>query len=350
MVSLKKNILRKRIVSGVFVLIFFVNAFVTVPRAHAQMWGTADIFGDFVLNMLQKIERQIEGALLMSLKATAAQLLNSQVASLIGGSSVGGSAVISDWKSWLRDEPEKKVAAAREEFFNSVLRGRDSSSYHDMLANQDAGVNNYYEMLAEQMEGFDSSGGVYANAEELVGGDPVVELASGNIKALNALFAKPTNNPFGLALVYESEMQTVRENAKTEQMVKSMSSGYKGVEKDGKTILPGSTVGAIVADSQDIGNKIIAAASNPGELAGGVIVSMVNKTITNMIKKGVGDVQANIQREIKAVDKQISREFRDINKELGPAAKYLKEVKQQTKVIPKPATNPGAAIPQSYDP
>jgi len=315
-----------------------------VPQARAEAWGT-NIAASILKQSLEKIARQIEGVMLGALKGSAVQLLNSQVAQLVGGTSTSGSAVISDWKEWLHDVPEQEVKVAHEQFFNSVLRGRDSSSYHSMLAEQDAGVNNYYEMLAAQMEGFDSSSDTYANAAELVGEDPIVALGKGDTSALNALFAKPTNNPFGLALVYESEMQAVRERSKTEQMVKSMSTGYKGIEENGKTILPGSTIGQMVANSQDIGNKVIAAASNPAELASGVIVALVNQTVMKTIKSGIGDIQKNIRREVRGFDKQIKGEVRTLDKELGPAAGFVKEVRQQTNAIVKPAKNAGAAIP-----
>jgi hypothetical protein len=103
---------------------------------------------------------------------------------------------------------------------------------------------------------------------------------------------------------------------------------------------------------QDIGNKVIAAASNPGELASGVIVSLVNKTITSTIQKGIGKVQANIQREIRNVDQQVSGQLNEINSKLGPAAGFLKRVRQQTDVIVKPATNSYSATPTSvyYNP
>lgn len=337
----------KRMVRMSVFVLFFTLSFLIAPQAQAQAWGTTNIFGSLIQTSLEKIARQIEGVMLGAFKASAIQMLNSQVANLVGGTSVGGSAIISDWRSWLYEVPEQRVSVAHEKFFNSVLRGRDSSSYHSMLADQDAGVNNYYEMLAAQMEGFDNGGSVYANAEELVGGDPVAELAGGNLKALNALFAKPTNNPFGLALVYESEMQSAREQARTEQMVKSMSSGYKGIEKNGMTVLPGSTIGQIVANSQDIGNKVIAAASNPMELASGVIVSIVNQSITSAMQRGIGSIQTNIQREVNAVDRQVMGQFQTLNRALGPTAGFVNEVRQQTNVIVRPSTNPGAAIPNT---
>ncbi len=339
---------RKSFRVGMFAVLFAASI-LFAPQAQAGYWGEPTMAA-ILKESLEKIARQIEGVMLGALKASAIQLLNSQVGQLIGGSSAGGSAIISDWRQWLYDVPEQKVQVAQEQFFNSVLRGRDSSSYNTMLADQDAGVNNYYEMLADQMKGFDTSGDLSANAAELAGGDPIAELGKGNLKALNALFVKPTNNPFGLALAYESEMQSVREKAETEQVIKSIASGYKPIESNGMTILPGSTIGAMVADANDIGNKVIAGASNPGELASGIIVSLVNKTITSTIQKGIGNVQANIQREIGNVDRQISGQVQSLNQTLGPAAGFVREVRQQTNVIVKPATNPGAAIPMSYDP
>jgi hypothetical protein len=329
---------------GIFGLALFVSVFGFTPRVHAQAWGLVDIFGDLITNMIEVAQRSMEGAILSGLKSTALTLMNSQVMQLVGGSSAGNSAIISDWRGFLNNEPEKKAQVAGDEFWGSVLRGRDSSSsYHAMLAGQDEGLDNYYSMLKEQAEGFSNDD---VNSWQTAPMD-MQKLKSGDIQLFSQMF-EPANNPYGLALKYQAIKATTYEKARQEKVVEATSSGYASKkDENGFVILPGSTIGDVVANTQDIGNKMVAAAENPGELMTGVISGLTNKFLTNMIQNGVGRVQANIQKEIRAVDSQIGVQVREINKNLGPAAEFTKEFKQQTDPYVKPASNAKTAAPKT---
>ncbi len=343
--------MKKPIVAPAFILAIFFHTVVFAP--HVQAFWSDAIPAAFVKQTLEKVARQIEGAMLGALKASAIQLLNTQVGQLIGGSSTGGSAIISDWRGFLYSEPEQKVQVYMEDWFTQMSRGRASSanyaSPYSLANGTNRTIGNYSVSLVEA--GRASLNSAPQPCKELDRfPDPASAIDDGNLAAINAAFVNPTCNSFGFSLGTQSVAMQKAEEERNINFVKSVASGYKPIESNGKTILPGSTIGAMVADANDIGNKVIAAASNPAELASGMIVALVNKTITNTIQKGIGSVQANIQREIGNIDRQISGQVKEINKSLGPAAGFVKEVRQQTNVIVKPATNPGAAIPQHYDP
>lgn len=334
--------MKKSIVASVFVLTFFSQSVLLAPRVQAGYWGEP-IYAAFIDDMLEKIMRQIEGAMLAALKSSAVTLINSQVGQLIGGSSTGSSLVINDWKQYLYEEPEQKVQIYMEDWFTQMTKGRASSANYDSpysLAVGSPTLGNYSARLVEGAKL--SLAAPYQPTDILeISPNPEEALAEGDLRTLNALFSNPMNNPFGFTLAAQSYERSVREREQQEQVVQAISHGYRGAPG-----LPGATVGQMVADVQDIGNKIIAAAQNPAELASGVITSLVNRTITNMIQKGIGDVQANIQREIGNIDRQISGQIRTLDSTLGPAAGFVREVRQQTNVIVKPATDPGAAIPK----
>lgn len=334
--------IKKTIVVSVFALVFFSQATLLAPRVQAGYWGEP-IFAAYIDDMLEKIMRQIEGAMLAALKSSAVTLINSQVGQLVGGSSTGASMVINDWKQYLYAEPEQKVQVYMEDWFSQMTKGRASSANYDSpysLATGSPTLGNYSARLVEGAKY--SLSAPYQPTDILeVSPDPEAALAEGDLRTLNALFSNPMNNPFGFTLAAQSYERSVREREQQEQVVQAISHGYRSVPG-----LPGATLGQMVADVQDIGNKIIAAAENPAELASGIITSLVNKTITSMIQKGIGDVQANIQREINSVDRKITGQIQEINEELGPAAGFIRDVRQQTDVIVKPATNPGAAIPK----
>lgn len=333
-----------------FVALFLlVSVVATTPSASADVWG-ANYSAAILKTALEKITRQIEGVLLGAMKQTAMTVLNSKVARLVGGSSVGGSRVITDWRSYLYTEPQEKVRTATDDFIRQMTSGRGSSaSYEDPYGGSGyslGGGSNYSLKLKEAAEA--SVGSPYhpCAAQEYF---PDFESAmdEGDLRALN-IAMDPSCNTLGMALQTQEFAMNASQQEQMLRFTQSISHGYKSVEDAaGLTLLPGSTVGRVVSDVQDIGAKIIAAASNPAELAGGVIAALVNQTLTNMIEKGIGNVQANINKEIRSVDQKISGQFKVIDKALGPVAGYVKEVKQQTNVITKPSTNPGAAIPRT---
>lgn len=325
--------------SAIFIVVFFSLSM--TPKADAWSGG---IPGAIFKQAMEKIYDTIQGSILSGLKTAAITVLNTQTMSLIGGTS-GGSPVISDWKSFLYNEPETKVLAYKEQLFNSIFAGRNTSMYQSMMAEQDAGINDYYSMLEEQTKGFDtaSDGSLRANAADILGKDPAFALAKGDLKALSALLAKPTNNPYGLSLTVESMVATEQNRLAEIQKMKATSTGYKPVEKNGLTVLPGSTVGTLVANTQDTVSKVIAAANNPQELIGGVVSGMANRMITSMM----GKVTSEIQTKIGAVDRQISSQVKEINKALGPAATLSTKIQQQTGIYVNPTTNPGLAVPKT---
>lgn len=336
---------RKRLIHAIaFFAVFSFSVFLA-PQASAESWGT-NVAAAIMDNMFEKIARQIEGSLLSALKVNAVQLLNTQVANLIGGSSAGDSAIIFDWKGFLYDEPEQKVNIYMEDFFAQMTKGRGSSSSYSsygLVSGMNPTIGSYSARLVESAKSSLARPYQPSTLEE-ISPDPEVALAEGDLRTLNAFFANPMNNPFGFTLAAQSYEMSVREMEQQQQVVQSISHGFRG-----KNGLPGSTIGQMFADTQDIGNKIIAASQNPAELASGMIVALVNKTVTNTIKNGIGNVQKNIQREIRAVNRQVYGQSKKIDSILGPAAGFVKEVRQQTGVVVKPATNPGAAIPQNLD-
>jgi hypothetical protein len=174
--------------------------------------------------------------------------------------------------------------------------------------------------------------------------DPVKSTEEGDFRTISLMYSTQSD-PFGYALRAEKFKMIADTQYQNEAQIKAMSSGYKGVQdKYGNTILPGSTIGQMVADVQDIGNKVIAASQNPAELVSGVVTSLANRMITNLIQSGLGKVQATIQREIASVDSQIMNQVNSVNRTLGRGAAYTSEVRQQVNVN-LDAAGSGAAMP-----
>jgi hypothetical protein len=320
-------------------IIFFSFCTLTPSFVHAGAWGE-DFEAAILKQMLEKIQKQIDGLLLGTLKSTAISLLNTRVASLVGGSSKSASLVISDWRAYLYQEPGQKSLLAYDAFKSATLKGR-SSGFSSATGGQS------YESYLEKFADNHVLASGAANSTTLLSelsSDPIKSADDGDFRVISAMYASESD-PIGYALRAEKAKMIAQSQYQNEAELKAMSSGYKGVQdKAGNTILPGSTIGQMVADVQDIGNKVIASAQNPTELVGGVITTLANRMITNLIQSGLGKVQASIQREITNVDSQIMSQVDVVNRQLGRGAAYTSGVRQQVNVNLN-AAGSGAAMP-----
>lgn len=337
---------KKIFISSFFILALFMNMASFTPKAHAW-WTISDIFGDIMTNVLENIQDQIKGALLASLKVAAVSALQSQVGQLIGGTSVGNALMITDWYDFMYTRPAEQVTLYMNDFFTMSTRGKyASANYIGSKDTPDTVAGNYPAYLvAVAKQSIPPTGEVDIPQFDLdqYSANPQTLFREGDFRGLNALVSNPMNNPFGFSLSAVSysatKMNQAIEIAKTE----AQSSGLIGKKENGKTIAPAATIENMLNDAQNIGNNIIAAAENPN-IVSSIVTAMVNKAVNAMIQKGVGKIQANIQKEIARVDSQAIKALDKVNKELGPGAKFLKETSQKTDVVkaytsPPPSAN-----------
>ncbi len=336
----KKRVLVVALLASV---IFTVDA----PRAHAGYWGES-IFAAIMQNTLQNIKKQIEGALLGTLKVAAVQLLNNQVLQAVDGST-GQSSIITDFEQFLNTVPEKEAdRVIISEFLSQSLRGKDAiANYID--ANQSApGVRGNYNaylkeaVLNATVNKQDIPKNTFAECST-GGSDPRKAIPEGDFRAVSCLFESPANNPMGIALSAQEKYQLTLEEKKKEQEVIAQSSGVKPLtDKDGNIITPAGTVGNLINDVTTLGNKLIVGANNPAEFLSGVVVSVVNRTVSKVIRQGTGEIQRTISREIGNINRQTDKAIYDAEGILGPAGGILDTRLNQTK------TNTGGAptVPQ----
>jgi hypothetical protein len=306
----------KSIVIGIFFLV------VTALPARADFWGMS-IEATILGQSLSKIQRQIEGVTLAALKTTALSVIQAKVNSIVGGTNSTDSKIISDWQVYLYDTPRNTTKTYMTSYLTSATNGRSSGNYS-------SDYSSYLQSSAKSnLVTLSDSSIPTTNIEEVVS-DPKTSLENGSLLAMDAYWSNPMNNPYGFTLMAQSEEQAKLEQEQQKQFTKSISHGYNSTESNGKVILPGSTIGMIVANSQDMGNKVIASAQSPYELAGGVILSLVNRTVSGLIESGIGSVQANIQREVNNVSNNTGIQVNSISISSGTQSTYTTEVKQQT--------------------
>lgn len=308
--------------------------------ASADVWG-ANLEAAVLSQSLSKIQRQIEGATLAALKTSAVSLMNSSVGSLIGGTSTSDSKIITDWQKYLYSDPQSETKVYMKSYINSVTGGKSSSSFS-------SDYSSYLETYAKSNLATLSSSTATSTTEETVS-DPKTSVSNGSILAITSAYgSNMNNNPLGLTMASQNVEYTKYQQEQTKASTQAVSHGYKSVESSGKVILPGSTIGNIVSNANDVGNKIIAAAENPTELAVGVISTYANKVITNAIESGIGSIKSSIESEVNDVTSEINSQLTTIKTYTGTASTYTNEVLQQASAATSTSQASGtAAVPKT---
>lgn len=340
-----KNFSEKSFIRGFFLFVFVFNILFSAVPVRAAVWGES-IAAELLGQTLDTIKRQIEGAILGTLKVAAIKILNSKVAQMVGGSSVGDALFITDWGDFLYNTPAEKTKLFMNDFFTLTTRGKYASANYvgigDVAGNVSGNYAGYLRSRAENSIGVFYSGtqSYFEYDLDQYADNPERMFQEGDWRGFNAFFSNPMNNPFGYELVaqgvYAERLAQEQDAART----KAQSSGFVGPEKNGMTIAPAATIEAMTVNVQNIGNNLIAAANNPGEFLSGVVGALVNKTVSSLVQRGVGQVQANIQRGIDSVDNKVVGALDQANRALGPAAQFTSEVSQKTDVYVRPYTKP----------
>ncbi|HPN96367.1 MAG TPA: hypothetical protein PLK35_01235 [Candidatus Moranbacteria bacterium] len=271
--------------------------------------------------MLEEISKHIDGVTLSILKQEAVRILTKQINKIVGGSSSESAMFITDWRDYLVKKPEDKTKKYMNDYLSKITQGKGSSSGY-------------------KSEGFFSGGSGGSYAKKLVDDakknttekptpkvtyqeDPSKMFSEGNFKKMN-LYLSGINNPWTFEAnaqnEYKKRLAEEKKIAETKSVAYSGFEGKKKESKDGKeTIInPGSLVKEAVANVQDIGNKILAAATHPEE----VITAVVSQMITQALEQGIGQIEKYIDEEVDGVLESIGEDNLEFLKKDGPGSTY----------------------------
>lgn len=285
---------------------------------------------------------QMQGALLMRLKIMAVHLMNSSLEQLIGGVNGSGLLYISDWRQHLIAMPEEANKIFVEDYLSQTTRGKCSSINFEVLdpsnvfdsknggyAKRSPSNPNYQTLLCSAARRQITGKRPVVNIDQY-SANPAHSLREGDWRVLNALYLNPANNPIGYAMLVEAaRAQDLAERKRVAEAEAIANQGYNAVKVGGVTVTPGRTVGDIVENIKTLPNNIWALSNKPGEILGGLVVSVANRAMNQMLQRGFDVARTKIQREITKVNTQIYKTSREINKKLGPASLYLEGVNQQ---------------------
>lgn len=265
--------------------------------------------------MIAKIQRQIEGTILGTLKMSALQIVNTQVMQLIGGSSVGGAMFISNWEQFLFAAPRQQAQLYVNDFFTLTTGGRASAlNYQPWSAMSQNGwssmsfltvVQNNYQAGWDKTPQYDLFN-YTSNTSSLFG--------SGDWRAFNSFTSNPANNPLGLSLLMESAYSSELERQKDIARTQAISyQGYKPRMQSGFVVTPGITIKDVVTGVQMLPNMILSAAENPAEFMAAAVTSTINMAVNQLVRQGIGQIQSHINQELYKINRGIGQIQSNIN-------------------------------------
>lgn len=339
---MKKNKIKfklSRFEKILFICLFlFVFSFFPTHKSNAALWPAIDPIYQRVLDTMYE---QLQGVIMGALKQSAAKMINEQVTKLVGGSSGSGAMFITDWQDFLITQPENQANTYMNDYLSKITRGRGSSSgyvynssglvlgaydsktkegfYGGKVLGSDDEVSseNYYEALLDTTKASTvDKTDIYPDYE----GNPHEMFSAGNFDKLNS-YLSGVNNPWAFEIQAQNKYAQYKEDQKMQYFARSIAyRGFTGTIQNGKVVTPGSTVEQAVANAQDIGNKILAAAKNPGEM----ISSVVSQIVTQAIQQGIGTVSKMVDEQVNQVTNEINRNINSNLKEFGPSSLFNK--------------------------
>jgi len=332
-----------------FMLVLSGGIVLSTPSARADAWG-ANMGAALMKQMMEKVQRQIEGVLLGSLKMTAMNMLNSQVGQLIGGGASGMPRFITDWEDALYMDPVRNTELYMNDFFTLTTRGMASSANYVGTGDFGIGGGNYPQYLKRVGEAAISGSSQKTMTLNEYTPSPEVMFENGDWRAFDSFVSNPMNNPYGYSIAAEQAYQTKLEQEKEIARTQAIAyQGYRGTEGPGGTVTtPGSTIKSLVDNTNDIGNKIISGATNPEELLGSLAATAMNKAVNGLVQRGIGEVQSKISEQIGLSNNQARAIINGATNVLGPGAQFLPEIQREATIKIRSYSNPANA--GSYDP
>lgn len=291
--------------------------FSSAKSAEAAAWPITD---PAYKQMLEELYKKIHGIINGAMKKAAVMALNSQINVMVGGGSGGGPRFIVNWQDYLVSQPENQARNYMNDYISQMTAGKGSLSSY-ISAGKSAGEGFFSMSYTASLNQIAQNVINPVMLKPTYEGDPSQMFASGNFKNLG-LYTSGVNNPWALNTYVDSKYNQLLEENKRRAETKAIANkGYIGVgEKNGEGLITfaGSSVGDLVANAQDLGNKILAAATDPGEMITAVVSQVMNKAM----QVGFTSVQGAIQKGTTRVQARVNSGINSAVNQYGPAARF----------------------------
>lgn len=344
MKKITQNIRRVKIIG----ILFLVLSLAPLPGEKALAWETwgSIPMGVGMTTVIDQLMIVITGA---AQQASAKMSLQSTFAAVSGGGGGGGPKFITDWTAALETDAQEEAASYIESMSSNSTQMKGSSFYESaddsaMVTFEGVGADGlaqyfrsprFIDSASAQAEDRTESSNYAATLKDI--GQGVTDQASnGNPCAVtyqgnpNNMFADGTfknfsqfmsgnNNPWSyqtcIQKAYEDKLASLKEIAKTKAIAYQ---GFIGTGQNGMVSYPGSLIKERVANVEKMGNDIIANADGIAK----VITSAVIKMGMDAMNNGIGNVKAQIQKNVTNVSNKATTQMQNQVDKYGPGAMY----------------------------
>jgi hypothetical protein len=298
-----------------FSLIFFAGVGFT-PNFCYAFWPADWAMNAGLDTMMKTMKEAILKAAVAALKEEATKTINETVGNAVSQGNGTGALFVTNWENFLVNDPQRKVDLYMNDFFSNIFQGRSTGDYSKNLnlfgssggSQRVAGASITREGIVKGTSISSLAGGNYASVMEegaknltinrskpvSSGMDYTKIFTSNNWIEARSYYSNDANNPYGLNNIAMNEF--LSESAKQVKIAETQGIAYKGFlpSKSGDTVItPGSTIEAIQAQAEDVGNKILAGASSIPE----VITALVTRMAVKTIQQGIGQAGSYARRE-----------------------------------------------------
>jgi len=301
-----------KIISLLLIFLFFFLA--PLPGKKALAWET---WGSIPMGVgMDKMIEQLMIVMTGAAKQAAIKMITEKVYSAVsGGSGGGGPKFIVNWQGALETDPQKEAAIFIESMSSMSTQMRGSANYQ---SSEGVGGGNYMSGLSNIVSGITSQASSSNKCPVTYTGDPSNMFADGTFKNFSQ-YMSGNNDPWSyqtcMQKAYEDKLASLKEIAKTKATAYQ---GFIGTGQDGNVSYPGILVKEKMANVENMGNEVIANAKGLPE----VITATVMKMGMDAMNNGIGNVQAQIQKNVTNVSDKINTQIQNQTKNFGPGALY----------------------------
>ncbi len=325
-------------------MLFSLLFFLSTPKVNA--WDS--MAAAIAKQIMEETYDTIKGITLASLKQAAIQMILEETAAFLNDVDHMGTAIITDWKDYLYDLPERESTKFMNDYLSGITKGRSSSRYRKasvsktLLSYEGFGGKDQYQFALIKNAQADStdtsyyqyqySGNSYddtlglmvediTNTETPVptctDADRANMFANGNLdnfwKCTEGINYAPLAYAH-LKSVYEEKKEEKKEIQKNQQ-----SGGIRStVDENGNVITPSSITQYIASKAEGLYMDATATAEKIPE----IVASVVTQAIKRSIQQGVGAIKNRLQREVSNVRRSVTKQISNEVREYGPGAVF----------------------------
>lgn len=293
-----------------------------MPRpAHAAVvWGTLNIAGDFVKQMLEEISTKLYDAIASAAKMAAIKQATSSIENaLYGGNSSPRN--IENFTDFLITDSQDKAVTYAEDFLTDALRGTTSGDYTSASGggSLQSAIESAGKSVLNGLEGKNTPTVDYANYCD---GDSY--FSKGNFECFSAIMSNSLNTPIGMALAIDQAAAAKYQQEKETATLIATSPGVLPQLDENNNVTNSSSVVEAI-QLQQITLPLEALANGDNSVFSSLIESFAVSLITEIIEQGMGEAEQSLDKNLKAFENQYNSKIGDLSNSVGPASQYTND-------------------------